>query len=113
LLLGEPGTGDVVRGVVVHPAVETPATAEETARRLAAEARDRFATALGLGLATSLVPTELALYEGTVGVALAGETSALESFPLRAAFGEVQRRAALHAADVLRRALVESESTSG
>jgi hypothetical protein len=28
-----------------------------------------------------------------------------ESFPLRAAYGEIQRRAAMNAADVLRRAL--------
>jgi hypothetical protein len=45
------------------------------------------------------------LFEGTVVVAVSGFCEREESFPIRAAYQEIQRRAALHAADVLRRAL--------
>jgi hypothetical protein len=76
------------------------------ALRLAAAARDHFTTTLGLGLASSVTPVDQGLYESTVAVAVAGGLTAHETFPLRAAFGEIQRRAALHAADVLRRAVI-------
>jgi hypothetical protein len=45
------------------------------------------------------------LYEGTIAVAVSGLSESEESFPIRAAYQEIQRRAAMHAADVLRRAL--------
>jgi hypothetical protein len=41
-----------------------------------------------------------------VRVILVGALDADETFPLRAAYPEFQRRAALHAADVLRRAVL-------
>jgi hypothetical protein len=49
--------------------------------------------------------TGLGLFEGTIDVVVAGSVSGEGLFPIRAAFPEIQRRAALNAADVLRRAL--------
>jgi hypothetical protein len=53
----------------------------------------------------TVAPSSQGLFEGTVVVAVSGFCEREESFPIRAAYQEIQRRAALHAADVLRRAL--------
>ena len=102
LLLGDPGATGVVSGALAR------ARSDDTdvrAGACAAEARERFGASLGLGAVARVEPAENGLYEGTISIAVAGELTTEESFPIRAAFAEVQRRAALHAADVLRRAL--------
>jgi nicotinamide-nucleotide amidase len=101
LLLSEPAARDVVRGTSAVPA----AGDEPDALVLAASAREEFGSDVGVGIAVSLSPVSQGLFAGTIVVAMAGAASVAESFPIRAAFQEIQRRAALHAADVLRRAL--------
>ena len=101
LLLSDPAAGDVVRGCTALPGGDDPADAATQA----ADACRRFDSSLGLGLTAGVAPVDQGFYEGTVAVAIAGSRTSSERFPLRAAFGEIQRRAALHAADVLWRAL--------
>ncbi len=103
LLLGDADATDVVRGALAGPQDPTASAVD-----LARDARDRFAASIGIGLAAVLEPTDQGLHQGTVTVALAGLGVAEESIPLRAVFSEIQRRAALHSADVLRRALAET-----
>lgn len=101
LLLGEPSTADVVRG-----ALALPIGADGEAATAAEDARRRFDATIGVGVAVTLTPVDLGLHEGRVTVAVSGAgIVAEEVFPLRAAFAEVQRRGAMHAADVLRRCL--------
>lgn len=102
LMLSEAGAEDVLKGTLALPAVPDPSA--DPARR-AEEAKERFGADLGMATIATLQAPADGLYAATVTVALAGAMEAEETFPLRAAFGEVQRRAALHAADVLRRAL--------
>lgn len=105
LLLGETAAEQVVRGALARPR-----DGEQTAMALAAEARTRFEAAIGVGIDVAAAPTDLGLVEGVVTVAVAGHGLTIEErFPIRAAFPEVQRRAALHAADVLLRSLGRAE----
>lgn len=104
LILSEP----TASGVVLTVSAAAASTEPLSASALANAARTRCGSSLGLGLVSTIAPTAQGLYEGTIEVAITGKTSAEASFPMRAAFAEVQRRAALSAADVLRRALTES-----
>ncbi len=106
LLFGEPDAADVVAGAL------TTASGAGDAGTLADEARIRFGTPLGLGLVALATPVANGLFEGTVEVALAGSIEANERFPIRAAFPELQRRAALHAADVLRRMVLTADDAA-
>jgi nicotinamide-nucleotide amidase len=101
LLLSEPSAADVVRGIVADPAGSTAANASDLAR----SAREQFSASLGVGLLGTVAPSTQGLFEGTVVVAVSGLGESEELFPIRAAYQEIQRRAALHAADVVRRAL--------
>ena len=101
LLLGDPTASDVVRGCTAAPPVDTGADA----RGAAVSAVELTGAAIGVGVVATFEPTDQGLYRATVDVAIAGAVDGTERFPLHAAFAEVQRRAALHAADVLRRAL--------
>jgi nicotinamide-nucleotide amidase len=101
LLLSEPSAADVVRGIVADPAGSTAATASDLAR----SAREQFSASIGVGLVGTVAPSTQGLFEGTVVVAMSGLGESEESLPIRAAYQEIQRRAALHAADVVRRAL--------
>lgn len=101
LLLSESTAPGVVLGVNAEPTL----TAPESAMELASDAKSRFGSSIGVGLASKVEPTQQGLFEGTIGVAIDGQVSRIASFPIRAAFAEIQRRAALHAADELRRAL--------
>jgi nicotinamide-nucleotide amidase len=100
LLLSEPAAADVVLGVSAAPSGPLASAGE-----LAESAREQFGSTLGVGIAASVEPAPQGLYEGAIAVAVRGPVSADETFPIRAAFQEIQRRAALNAADVLRRAL--------
>jgi nicotinamide-nucleotide amidase len=103
LLLSEPSAADVVRGVVAGASDTTAMTAGDLAR----SARDQFSSNVGVGIVSTVTPTTQGLFEGTIAVAISGLSDGEESFPIRAAYQEIQRRAALHAADVVRRALAE------
>jgi nicotinamide-nucleotide amidase len=101
LLLSEPSAADVIRGSVADASSQTSATAGDLAR----SARGQFSASVGVGIVATVAPVTQGLFEGTIAVAVSGEFESEESFPIRAAFQEIQRRAALHTADVLRRAL--------
>jgi nicotinamide-nucleotide amidase len=102
LLLSEVSARDVVKGTTALPASDT---GEGTAPDLAQSARERFGSDVGVGIVVRVSLAQQGLYEGTIVVAVVRSDQVQESFPIRAAFQEIQRRAALHAADVLRRAL--------
>ena len=101
MLLSEPSATGVVRGVVAEASDSMAATAGDLAR----SARERFSAGVGVGIVGTVAPSTQGLFEGTIVVAVSGLCEREESFPIRAAYQEIQRRAALHAADVLRRAL--------
>ncbi|MGI8476256.1 MAG: hypothetical protein ACR2OO_07805, partial [Thermomicrobiales bacterium] len=77
-----------------------------TAGELAVSARSGTGASLGLGILVEVSDVGNRIYEGTITVALDGAETREERFPMRAAFEEMQRRAAMTAADVLRRALL-------
>jgi nicotinamide-nucleotide amidase len=99
MLLSEPCATGVVRGVVAEASDAKAATAGDLAR----SAREQFSASVGIGILSAVAPSTQALFEGTIVVAVSGLRESEESFPIRAAYQEIQRRAALHAADVLRR----------
>ena len=101
LLLSEPQSAVIVRGTMVIGA-NGP---EKSARELAAFARSEFGSDIGVGVSATIQPVSLGLFEGSIAAAVSDPFPAEETSPIRAAYGEVQRRAALNAADVLRRAL--------
>jgi nicotinamide-nucleotide amidase len=101
LLLSEPSAAGVVRGAVAGASSQT----RETASDLALSARAQFGASVGVGIKAMAAPATQGLFEGTIDVTVCGESEREESFPIRAAFQEIQRRAAMNAADVLRRAL--------
>lgn len=103
LLLSEADAGDVVAGAMALPAGAGPA------HTLADEARQRFDASLGIGLSSDLEAIDRGLCEGAVTIALTGAATANERFPIRAMHQEVQRRAAMSAADVLRRAVLAAD----
>lgn len=100
LLFSEPEAAGIVRGL------EVKAAGTGSAEAIAEAAREQFETTLGLGIIAAVEPVAGGQHEGTVTVALAGAMTACEQFTLRAMYGEMQRRSALNAADVLHRALV-------
>jgi nicotinamide-nucleotide amidase len=103
LLLGEPDAGDVLLGSLAF------APGSGTAAELAALAMERIGAGCGMGLTAEVTPVGNGLHEGVVTVALSGSLAGEESFPIKAAYLEVQRRAAMHAADMLRRTILASD----
>ncbi|HEU5430291.1 MAG TPA: molybdopterin-binding protein [Thermomicrobiales bacterium] len=101
LLYTEPEAGTIVRGLTVV-GLETAPDVEAAAQRV----MHAFGADVGMGIGAEARPVDQGLFEGTVQIALVGALDAREAFPLRAAFPEFQRRAALNAADVLRRAIL-------
>ncbi|MBW3632658.1 MAG: CinA family nicotinamide mononucleotide deamidase-related protein [Chloroflexi bacterium] len=101
MLLSEPAATDVVRGATAI----TSNAASLSASDLSRSAREQFGSSVAVGIAANFASTAQGLFEGTIDVAISGLDESEESFPIRAAFQEIQRRAALNAADVLRRAL--------
>lgn len=105
LLAADPTVGDVLRGaelVLPSNGLET-----QDAAALAAQALERSRATVGLGVLVDVEPRDLDLYEGTVSVALVGAMTVSDQAATRAAYEEVQRRAALYAAEVLRRTLID------
>lgn len=108
LLLSEPGADGVVMGI------EAAAKPGDGVRAidLAAEARARFGSDIGVGITAEVEAAPRGLSEGVISVAVAGAVSGDERFPIRAVYGEIQRRSAMNAADVLRRALRDSANAA-
>lgn len=79
---------------------------EATVADLAEAAASTAETTLGMGIVLSVENTSAGRVEGRVEVALAPDGDSAEVFPamnVRSSLPDAQRRAALHAADVLRR----------
>jgi nicotinamide mononucleotide (NMN) deamidase PncC len=106
LLLSEPGTESVVAGTIAL----APGTNAAAARELAQSVKETFDSSIGLAITAVSEPLPNGLYEGAIAISVTGAASAEASFPIRAAYQEIQRRSALNAADVLRRALDPSDS---
>jgi nicotinamide-nucleotide amidase len=101
MLLSESSAADVVRGTLANASGQNG----EMAGSLARSAREEFGAGVGVGIMATVAPTTQGLFEGTIEVAVSGEFESEASFPIRAAFQEIQRRAAMNAADTLRRAI--------
>lgn len=103
LLLSEPEATGIVRGATAFP----PGTGADDPSALARAAREQFGSDVGVGVHVDPQPSPQGLVEGTITVAVAGPVEREEPFPIRAAFQEIQRRSAMNAADVLRKALAD------
>jgi nicotinamide-nucleotide amidase len=103
LLLSEPASDGTVKGAIAGAGGSDP----PTARAVATSVRDQLEAAVGVGIVATVQSAPHGLVEGTIAIAIVCDDGPAdeEVFPIRAAYPEVQRRAALHAADVLRRAL--------
>ena len=101
-LLAEPSATDCVLDVTSTALESTPAKADALARGIQRDS----GSDVGVGVVFAGVPVDQGLYEGVVDVAVTGALDNRESFPIRAAFIEIQRRSAMHAADVLRRSML-------
>ncbi len=100
-LLAEPAASNLVLSATSTALESDPPAASALADR----ARQESGSDVGVGVALTGAPVDQGLYEGVIAVAVTGSLQNSESFPIRAAFIEIQRRSAMHAADVLRRAL--------
>ena len=100
LLTGSLAARGVILGASAHPAADG-----RHARDLAAEARERFGAAVGIGLSINLeaVPEVAGVFRGPVTIALAGAVEAVEEHQTRASLLDVYRRASMSAVDLLRR----------
>jgi nicotinamide-nucleotide amidase len=101
LLFSEPESHGVVRGASAFP----PGAEVGDALMLARSARERYSSNVGVGIEVDPAPAPHGLFEGTITVAVDGDSPREEIFPIRAAYQEIQRRSAMNAADVLRKAL--------
>lgn len=100
-LLAEPVASGLMLGVTSTALEPEPPSAIS----LAEESRQQAGSDVGVGVVLTLSAVELGLFDGVVEVAIAGALESIASFPIRAPFIEIQRRSAMHAADVLRRSL--------
>lgn len=101
LLFSSPDAGDIVRGTMVH------GDGAGSAADLARAAIDQLRAGIGLGIVLHVHPTDRGVFRGEAEIALLAGSGPLITppFAVRGALPEAQRRAALHAADVLRLAL--------
>jgi nicotinamide-nucleotide amidase len=77
------------------------------APELAEAARVQFGASIGVGVRVDALPAGNGVYEGTIAIAVSGAASGehLEQIAMKTGFEDMHRRAAVTAADVLRRAL--------
>ncbi|HEV2527939.1 MAG TPA: molybdopterin-binding protein [Thermomicrobiales bacterium] len=103
--LGSLLTGSLAARGVVLGALAEPAPGERDARALALDARDRFGSAVGIGLTIDVeaVPEVAGVFRGPVTIALSGAVEAYEEHQTRASLVDIYRRAAMSAVDLLRR----------
>lgn len=101
-LLAEPAASGLVLDITSSALEREP----PSAITLAESSRKRTGSDAAVGVVLTVLPVELGLYDGVVEVAVTGALESVASFPIRAAFIEIQRRSAMHAADVLRRSML-------
>ncbi|MCC6792905.1 MAG: hypothetical protein IT336_14535, partial [Thermomicrobiales bacterium] len=106
------GGGRFASLIAGHPdsapllALATLTTAPGSASVLASESARIANNAIGVGIVVDASLSGVAVYEGSITVALAGPVQVVDVIPMRSGFEDVQRRSALFAADVLRKALL-------
>lgn len=101
LLMSDDSCSNVVLGSLITAVCGPPSSAETVAN----DVRERFHSSCGVGLVAQTEQVGNGLVNATIHIAASGMVNARHSFPLIATHVEVQRRASLHAADVLLRAL--------
>ena len=103
LILSESGASQCIARTTARPAVVSagPGRAEQ----LSSAATTNNPGGLILVIVVHIESGAEMLVDAQVEVAIRGDLDASQTFTLRATFQEVQRRSALHAADVLHRAL--------
>lgn len=106
LLTGTREASGVVLGALVRPEMGPSSAAD-----LAEEARTTFGADIGIALTADLepVPDVAGVFQGTVGMAIAGAVTASEESRTRASLSDVYRRSAMSAVDLLRRKVTEGE----
>ena len=88
----------------------SPTASGSNAHELAVEAVSVAGANLGIGVHVEMSPAGDGVYESMIWVALTGKLHGEERMPIRSGFEDVQRRSALFAADVLRKALAADHS---
>ena len=111
LLQAVPDDGTAVMGGLSRPA-EAAGLGDEDAEQLAESAIDLFSSDVGVGLTVAATMNEQGVWSGQVSVAIRGRIRADEQQTYRAAFDDLNRRAALAGADLLRRALATSDEST-
>jgi nicotinamide-nucleotide amidase len=101
LLADEPNSAAVLVGSLLLP------RDKRTPEAFAEAARSQFGAAIGVGVRVDATPAANGVYEGTIAIAVSGAVSGghLEQIAMKTGFEDMHRRAAVAAADVLRRAL--------
>lgn len=101
LMLGDPDGSHATIESVARP------MGGWSAATLAAEAQGSDPDVLGVGIALNASPAGN-VFDGVIGVAVAGAISGVQDFPMRSSIPELQRRSMLFTADVLHRLLDRS-----
>ncbi|HEV2109241.1 MAG TPA: CinA family nicotinamide mononucleotide deamidase-related protein [Thermomicrobiales bacterium] len=110
LLQSIPASPSVVAGGTALPAVEGDGAHAES---LAHEAMSAFEATLGIGLSLTATPNDQNVWSGEASIAIRGRLEATDRQTFRAAFDDLNRRAALGAADLLRRTLITRDGAEG
>lgn len=109
LLQSDPLAGDVLLGAASAP-VGPDEDSGRSESELADEVRIDHGSSVALGIVVRVQADERNVFTGTADIALVGELTISQSFALRGGFEDVQRRAALSAADLLLQALRRSST---
>lgn len=101
LIADEPSSNGVIAGA------EFITNRDRAPLDLAEAVRNRFGAGIGVGIRIDAEPAGNGVYEGTISVAVSGAAAAAssEQIAMKTGFEDMHRRAAMTAADVLRRAL--------
>jgi hypothetical protein len=95
--------GDVDGAAVTIEAIARP-TGAGFAKSLAERMHGNDKNVLGVGITLEVSPAGV-VFDGIIGVAVAGVVSGSQDFPMKSSIPELQRRTMLFTADVLHRLL--------
>lgn len=98
LMLGDQESASVTLEAITRPGDDLSAT------ELAEIAHGGASQVLGVGISLAVSPAGV-VYDGIIGIAIAGEFSGRVDFPMKSSMPELQRRSMLFTADVLHRLL--------
>ncbi len=104
LIQSDPEAEDVLLGASSAPTGPNNGGGQSESK-LAELARTHFRSSVGLGILVRVDADERNVFKGTAEIAITGERTLSQSFALRGGFEDIQRRAALSAADLLLQSL--------